>query len=180
MKKIAIIGTVGIPAKYGGFESFVEQITQRLWNVFEITVYCQKSAYQETPSKVQKVNLKYMPFKANGVQSIIYDIVSIIDALRYADSLLILGVSGCIILPVLRFLGCKRNIVVNLDGIEWKRNKWSPLAKSFLRISERCAVLYANSVVGDNQVIVDYVKEAYHHNCYLIEYGADNKPLEAK
>ena len=179
-KKIAIIGTVGLPAKYGGFESFVEQVVQRLWDDFEITVYCQKNAYQTHPKKINKVFLKYIPLKANGVQSIPYDVLSIFDALRYADVLLILGVSGCILIPIIRFFGCKKNIVVNIDGIEWKRNKWSGFAKWFLHFSEKCAVRYADSVVGDNQVIVDYVENAYHKPCKLIEYGADNQKLEIK
>ena len=179
-KKVAIIGTVGLPAKYGGFEIFVEQVVQYLWNDFKITVYCEKAAYQTRPSKINNVFLKYIPLKANGIQSIPYDIFSILDALRYADSLLILGVSGCAILPLLRLLGCRKNIIVNIDGIEWKRAKWSGFAKWFLHFSEKCAICYADTVVGDNQVIVDYVKSTYRHPCRLIEYGADNRKLEEK
>ena len=178
MKKVAIIGTVGLPAKYGGFENFVEQLVQRLWDDFEITVYCQKSAYKDHPDRINKVSLRYIPLHANGMQSILYDMVAILDALRYADTFLILGVSGCTLLPFLRFFGCRKNIVVNIDGIEWKRAKWSGIAKWILHLSEICAVRYANAVVGDNQVIVDYVEAAYHTPCHLIEYGADDLKLE--
>ena len=178
MKKVAIIGIVGIPAKYGGFESFTEQLVQRLWDRFEITVYCQKSAFPEHPAKIGKVNLKYLPLKANGVLSIPYDMLGILDALRYADTLLILGVGGCTLLPVLRWFGCRKRVVCNIDGIEWRRAKWSGLAKKYLRFAEKCAVKYADSVVGDNQVIVDYVRETYHRPCELIEYGADDSKLE--
>lgn len=177
MKKVAIIGIVGLPAKYGGFESFTEQLVQRIWDKFDVTVYCQKSAFQEHPAKIGKVNLKYLPLKANGIFSIPYDMLGILDALRYADTLLILGVGGCTLLPVLRLFRCKKNIVCNIDGIEWKRAKWSAPAKWYLRFAEKCAVLYSDSVVGDNQVIVDYVQETYHRHCELIEYGADNCSL---
>lgn len=177
MKKIAIIGIVGLPANYGGFESFTEQLVQRLWDQFALTVYCQKSAFRDHPQKIGKVHLKYLPLKANGMQSIPYDMLGILDALRYADTLLILGVGGCTLLPLLRLLGCHKKIVVNIDGIEWRRAKWSKIARWYLHFAERCAVRFADSVVGDNQVIVDYVKTCYHRDCQLIEYGADNRKL---
>ena len=174
MKKIALIGIVGLPANYGGFESFAEQLVKRLWDEFDITVFCQKSAYKEHPDTFGKVHLHYLPLKANGIWSIFYDMLAILKSLRFADTLLILGVSGCTLLPLLRWLGCRKRIVVNIDGIEWRRNKWSKFARCFLRFSEKCAVKYADEVIGDNQVIVDYVQETYHRPCNLIEYGADN------
>lgn len=174
MKKIAIIGIVGIPSNYGGFESFAEQLVQRLWDDFDITVFCQKSAYTEHPSEYGKAHLRYLPLRANGIPSIFYDMLAILQALRFADTLLVLGVSGCTLLPWLRWLGCRKRIVVNIDGIEWRRAKWSKAARWFLRFSEKCAVLYADEVIGDNQVIVDYVEETYGKSCTLIEYGADN------
>lgn len=179
MKKIAIIGIVGIPARYGGFESFTEQLVQRLCNRFDITVYCQKSAFEVHPCKIGNVNLKYLPLKANGQQSILYDMWSILDALRYADTLLILGVGGCPLLPLLRLFRCRRKFVVNIDGIEWRRSKWSKAARCYLHFAERCAVRYADEVVGDNQVIVDYVRSSYSRSCNLIEYGADHQELQA-
>lgn len=177
MKKVAIIGIVGLPASYGGFESFTEQLVQRLWDQFELTVYCQRSAFAEHPEKIGKVRLKYLPLRANGMPSILYDMFGILDALRYADTLLVLGVGGCTLLPALRFLGCRKRIVVNIDGIEWRRAKWSKFARWYLRFAECCAVRFADSVVGDNQVIVDYVRNHYHRDCQLIEYGADNRKL---
>ena len=174
MKKIAIIGIVGLPANYGGFESFAEQLVKRLWDDFDITVFCQKSAYSEHPATYGKVHLRYLTFNANGIWSILYDMLAMLKALRFADTLLVLGVSGCTLLPFLRLFGCKRRIVVNIDGIEWRRGKWSRFARWFLRFSEKCAVKYADEVVGDNQVIVDYVWNTYHRSCNLIEYGADN------
>lgn len=174
-KKLAILGIVGLPSNYGGFESFAEQLVQRLWDDYEVTVFCQRSAYREhSGTFCGKVALRYLPFKANGIWSIPYDMLGMLKALRFADTLLVLGVSGCVLLPLLRLLGCRKRIVVNIDGIEWKRAKWSGFARWFLHFSERCAVKYADAVVGDNQVIVDYVKEAYRRPCHLLEYGADD------
>lgn len=180
MKKLAIIGIVGIPAHYGGFESFTEQLVQRLWDRFDITVYCQKSAFEDHPTQIRKVHLKYLPLKANGIQSILYDILGMLDALRYADTMLILGVGGCVILPFLRIITSRKKFVVNIDGIEWRRAKWSGFGRWYLHFAEKCAVRFAHVIVGDNQVIVDYIRESYHRKCELIEYGADNQKLETK
>lgn len=174
--KVAIIGTVGLPANYGGFEIFTEFLVESLNSVFDITVYCSKRSYPVRPATYKGVKLRYCPiFQANGVQSIFYDIFCILDALRYADSLLILGVGGCIILPFLRLFGCRKNIVVNIDGLEWRRDKWSRATRWFLKFSEKCAVKYSDHVVGDNKVIADYVTKEYRRNCELIEYGADHQ-----
>ncbi|MCQ2377692.1 MAG: DUF1972 domain-containing protein [Victivallaceae bacterium] len=180
MKKVAIIGIVGIPAQYGGFERFTEQLVLRLRDRFEFTVYCQKSAFAVRPEKIGDVSLRYLPLRANGISSIFYDMTAIVHALFYADTLLILGVSGCGLLPLLRFFGCRKTIVVNIDGIEWRRAKWNALARSYLRFSERCAVRCADEVIGDNRVIVDYVRKIYRRDCRLIEYGADNIPFESE
>lgn len=174
MKKIAIVGIVGLPACYGGFESFAEQLVLRLKERFEFTVYCQKSAYSERPEKIGNVRLKYLPLNANGIQSILYDMLAIMDSLRYCDTMLILGVGGCPLLGLLRFFGMKKKVVVNVDGIEWKRAKWSGFAKWYLRFSEKCAVKFADEVVGDNKVITDYITDTYGKPCHLIEYGADS------
>ncbi len=177
MKKVAIIGTVGLPACYGGFESLVEQLVQQLWDQFEFTVYCQKSAFKEHPAKIGKVNLKYMPLHANGITSVPYDMLSILHAAFHADTLLILGVGGCPLLILLRLCGFRKKIVCNIDGIEWRRAKWSIFARWYLRFAEKCAVKFSDTVIGDNQVIVDYVRNTYHKDCQLIEYGADSQPL---
>ena len=175
MKKVAVIGIVGLPANYGGYERFAEQLVQRLWDEFDFTIYCSKQAFDERPAIYGKAKLKYIPLKANGIQSIPYDMWAIFDSLFFADTLLILGVGGCTLLPLLRFFGCRKKIVVNIDGIEWRRAKWNKLARAYLRFAEKCAVRFADSVVGDNQVIVDYVTSTYLRPCELIEYGADTR-----
>lgn len=172
-KKVAIIGTVGLPAKYGGFETLTEYLTQYLGETYDLTVYCSSKSYEEKPDNYNGVRLHYIPLNANGVQSIPYDVVSILKSLRYADSLLILGVSGCIVLPVVKLITHKR-VIVNIDGLEWKREKWGKYAKWFLKFSEKLAVNYADVVVTDNQVIKDYVKSEYSKKSTLIAYGADH------
>ncbi len=177
MKKVAIIGTVGIPAKYGGFETLVEHLTKQLSKDYEMSVYCSSHSYSEKLYTYNGATLKYINLKANGIQSIPYDIVSIIRSCRTADTLLILGVSGCMILPLVKYFSTKK-IIVNIDGLEWKRDKWNKYAKWFLKFSEKQAVKYADIVVSDNKVIQDYIKEEYGRDSVYIAYGADHVSKE--
>lgn len=115
----------------------------------------------------------YIPLRANGFQSIIYDIISIIHALLYFDILLILGVSGCCILPLVRIFTNKK-IIINIDGIEWKRKKFNILIRYFLKFSEKLAVKYADIIIADNIEIQKYLKEFYFKNSELITYGGNH------
>jgi len=93
-------------------------------------------------------------------------------ALFKSDTLLILGVSGCFILPLLKPFHSKR-IIISIDGLEWKRGKWSKFAKWFLKLSEKCAVKSADVIVADNSIIQNYIKSKYNKESKLIEYGGD-------
>ena len=173
LKKIAIVGTVGLPAKYGGFETLAEYLVKYLAKKYSLTVYCSSKSYEHRAKYYNQAKLVYIPLNANGVQSIPYDMISIVKSLRYADTLLILGVSGCIILPIIKLISRKR-IVVNIDGLEWRRGKWNKYAKWFLKYSEKLAVNYADVVITDNKVIQDYVKTEHKKDSVLIAYGADH------
>jgi glycosyltransferase involved in cell wall biosynthesis len=171
--RISIIGTVGLPAQYGGFETLTEYLVQNLNKEFDMVVYCSSKQYQIKNEFYNGARLKYINLKANGVQSILYDIISILKAIRYSDTLLILGVSGCIILPFIKpFYAGK--IVLNIDGLEWKRDKWSFFAKSYLKLSESIGVKYSHNIIADNKVIQDYVSENYNKGSVMIPYGADH------
>ncbi len=176
-KKVAIIGTVGIPAKYGGFETLTEYLTKHVGDRFDITVFCSSKTYKTKLKTHNNAKLKYLPLNANGVSSILYDVISIFKALFFADTLLILGVSGCIALPVVKLISSKKTIV-NIDGLEWKRAKWGKAAKWFLKFSEKIAVNYADTIVTDNKVIQEYVQEQYNVDSVLIAYGADHAKKE--
>jgi len=176
-RQIAIIGTVGLPAKYGGFETLVEYLTKELSKKYEITVYCSSRAYNEKLQTHNGATLKYINLKANGIQSVPYDVLSMVQSCRVVDTLLILGVSGCIALPMVRWFISSR-IIVNIDGLEWRREKWNKYAKWFLKFSEKLAVNYADVVVTDNKVIQDYVQSEYGVKSELIAYGSDHAEKE--
>ena len=175
MKQVAIVGIQGVPAKYGGFETLVENIIgENCSPDIRYTVFCSSKDYAERRDSYKGVGLKYIPlFHANGAQSTPYDILSMLHTLRGFDTVVILGVSGCIFLPVYRLLFRKR-LVVNIDGLEHRRAKWGRFAKWFLRTSEAMAVRFADVVIADNKGIQDYVAETYHKPSALIAYGGDH------
>jgi len=174
-KKIAIIGTVGVPANYGGFETLTEHLIEDLGEKHELTVYCSGKKYpkSERKSTYKGAKLKYLPFDANGVQSIPYDSLSILHALFFADVLLILGVAGAWILPLVRLFTNKK-IIISIDGVEWKRDKWNTLAKWYLFWAEGIAVKYSHIDISDNEAIQDYTAARYGTLSRIIEYGADH------
>ena len=178
MKKVAIIGTQGVPANYGGFETLVENIIgENCSNGIEYTVFCSS---KDMPTKIAEhkgAKLKYICFKANGVQSIPYDIVSMMRSICGYDTLLILGVSGCIFLPVFK-LFCRKRIIVNIDGLEYRRAKWKSWVKKFLKLSEGTAIRFADIIITDNKGIQDYVKEEYGKESTLIAYGGDHALID--
>jgi len=175
IKKIAIIGTVGVPANYGGFETLTEHLIEDLGRHHEITVYCSGKKYVNAERQTTFLGAKliYLPLEANGVQSIIYDSISILHALFYADVLLILGVAGAWLLPFVRLFSNKK-IIVSIDGIEWKRDKWNLLAKWYLFWAESMAVKYSHIDISDNEAIQDYTAARYGTLSRIIEYGADH------
>ncbi len=180
MKRVAVIGIQGIPARYGGFETLVENIIgKNSSRDVQYTVFCSKadmSADGDTlPHTYNGAELRYIPFfKANGIMSIPYDILSMICCIgsKY-DDILVLGVSGCMFLPLLRIL-CRGRVIVNIDGLEHKRDKWGRFAKWFLRVSEKVAVMHADVIVADNDAIRDYVAQTYGKDSVLIAYGGDH------
>lgn len=171
---IAIIGTVGVPACYGGFETLVENLLDESDDGNNITVYCSSKSYSERPDNYKNARLHYIPLNANGAQSIPYDIWSLCHAVyKGTDNILLLGVSGAICLPFIRLFSTVR-IITNIDGLEWKRAKWNTLIKKFLKYSEKLAVKYSDAVVADNKAIADYVKAEYDIESTVIAYGGDH------
>lgn len=172
-KRVSIIGIVGLPAQYGGFETLTQYLVQYLKDRYDFTVFCSAKSYEERLESYGGAKLRYINLNANGVQSILYDIISIFRALRSSDTLLILGVSGCIILPFVKSISHKK-IVVNIDGLEWRREKWGRCARLFLKFSEKIAVKWADVIISDNKAIQDYILEEYGVQSKLIAYGADH------
>lgn len=177
----SILGTVGVPGRYGGFETLAENLARyhqaHEWEA-RLTVYCSARDVETQPRRFLSAELCHIGLKANGPQSVAYDMISLLDALRRrTDVVLLLGVSGALALPLVRLFSRAR-IVTNIDGLEWQRAKWRGLARLILRWSERAAVRWSHAVIADNPRIADHVRERYGRTCHVIAYGGDHA-LEA-
>ncbi len=138
----------------------------------QYTVFCSSKDMPSCPKEYKGARLRYIRLSSHGIASIPYDMQSMLKSLREYDILLILGVSGCMLLPALRMVFHKK-IIVNIDGLEHRRAKWGKMARKFLKTSEAMAVKYADVIVADNKGIQDYVKETYGKKAELIAYGGD-------
>lgn len=178
MKNIAIIGTQGVPAKYGGFETLVENIIgENCSDDIRYTVFCSSKDIPSKAKEYKGANLKYIPLHANGAHSIPYDIISMIRCFRGYDAILVLGVSGCMFMPVLKLFS-RSKIIVNIDGLEHRRAKWKNWVRWILKKSESLAVRFADVVITDNKGIQDYAKELYKKETTLITYGGDHAIMD--
>jgi glycosyltransferase involved in cell wall biosynthesis len=175
--KLSILGTVGVPGNYGGFETLAENLVRHhaaLELDTHLTVYCSSKSFPEQRSKFYDADLRYINLYANGPQSIPYDILSLFSAVRHkSDVILLLGVSGALALPFIRLISRAR-ILTNVDGIEWKREKWRGLARMILKWSEFAAVRWSHVVIADNTAIAEHVKASYGIKCKVIPYGGDH------
>lgn len=179
-KKISIIGTNGLPARYGGFETLADYLSKYLNNEYDIIVYC-SGKIGKKPRYYNNSRLIYVPFKANGWQSIIYDAVSIIHSYFICDVLIILGFSGVLAFPLNVFF--KKRIIFNIGGIEWKKIRgvklFSRIEIVIKKIFEKICVTFSDIVVADNKAILEYVKTKYKKKVILAEYGGDHAKHKA-
>jgi glycosyltransferase involved in cell wall biosynthesis len=170
---VAIVGTDGIPAQYGGFETLAERIAGGLSHRLELTVTVPRSRRKAIGSQAfLGSRLKYVPFEANGIQSVFHDAIALFLT-RESDCTLLLGVSGAWALPLFRLLS-RSKIICHIDGLEWKRDKWNFIQKLILRFLELCAVRFGHEVVSDNAAITRYIIGQYGINPVEIAYGGDD------
>lgn len=173
--RVAVVGTVGLPPQYGGFETLAHFLVLNLGERMHFTVYCSGPDYPLRPATYLSSRLKYLPFRANGAQSIAFDLVSLIDSCFRADVILLLGVSGGIFVPLCRLF--RKRVILNIGGLDWQRSKWGKWASRFLRLSEAVAVKWADVLVADNAGIASYLGAEYGRDSVLIEYGGDQISL---
>lgn len=172
-KRIGVIGSAGIPANYGGFETLVDNLVRHLNRDFKFIVYCSSPSYPEKRSEYHGARLIYINLNANGRSSILYDAVSILNAMHKVDVLLVLGVGGAFLFPLIRLFSRKK-VVINIDGLEWKRQKWGRFAKWYLKVQEWIAVKFAHTVVADNEAIQQYIQSCYQKESFYAAYGGDH------
>jgi len=179
--RIAIMGTRGIPANYGGFETFVEEMAPRLvQRGHEVTVYGRSNNVKWSEPTYKGVRLFILPtIPHKYFDTVAHTFFSALHGFwRRYDVVLICNSANTIFTPILQLAGKK--VAVNVDGLEWKRKKWNALGKAFYRISEMLAVVLPDEVVTDAREIQRYYWQKYRKRSTFIPYGAPSGPVQTR
>ena len=172
--RIAILGTRGVPASYGGFETFAEQLSTRLVaRGHDVTVYCRSHYVSPRQIEYHGVRLRVLPtIHHKYLDTVVHTLLSAVRAVpeRY-DAALICNAANSPFAPILRMTGTP--VAINVDGLEHKRKKWNWFGRQYYLLAERLATLLPNEVVTDAQVIQHYYQANYHTPSTMIAYGAE-------
>jgi glycosyltransferase involved in cell wall biosynthesis len=172
--RIAILGTRGIPASYGGFETFAEHLSTRLASRgHQVTVYCRAHYVSPRELEFRGVRLKVLPtIRHKYFDTVIHTFISALHAApgRF-DAALICNAANAPFAPILRWTGTP--VAINVDGLEHKRKKWNWLGRRYYLLAERLATLLPNVTVTDAQVIHDYYLARYGKPSTMIAYGSE-------
>lgn len=172
--RIAILGTRGIPARYGGFETFAEKLALGLTaHGFDVTVFCESDS-SAGPAGFQDVKLCYIPAPPLGsLQTILYDVRCLWAARSGFDVVYMLGYGAAPFCMIPRLWGTE--VWINPDGLEWARAKWGFVARSYFRFMEWASLHSANRIIADAEAIATSL--ASRHGklsaCTVIPYGCD-------
>jgi glycosyltransferase involved in cell wall biosynthesis len=172
--RIAILGTRGIPASYGGFETFAEHLSTRLVaRGHQVTVYCRAHYISPRQLEYHGVRLKVLPtIRHKYFDTVVHAFLSSLHAVsgRF-DAALICNAANAPFVPLLRLTGTP--VAINVDGLEHKRKKWNWLAKRYYQVAERLSTILPNVTVTDAQVIHDYYLASYNARSRMIAYGSE-------
>ena len=173
--RIAILGTKGIPANYGGFETFAEQLATRLvTRGHEVTVYAEAPELPAVDTYYRGVRVRYRLRPRWGVASVLaFDIACLWDARKRYDLVYMLGYGAAWACWLPRLYGSP--VWINVDGLEWARSKWGAGARFYLRCMEWVSSRVATRILADSQAIADRFRRLYPSGaqCSFIAYGAD-------
>ena len=169
--RIGLLGTRGIPANYGGFETFAEEISVRLAERgHDVTVYCRERNHQKT---YRGVRLRYLPtIRHKYLDTVAHTALSTIDVLfRRFDVVLYCNAANAVFTLWPRLRGTPT--ALNVDGVERHRKKWNFLAKTWYRMSESLATWCCSAIVSDAQRIREYYLQRHGKESTFIPYGAE-------
>ncbi len=184
--RIALLGSRGIPARYGGYETLMEEIAVLLaaWG-HEVTVYCRSHYTRRDEREHRGVRLVVLPtIRGKYFDTPVHTLLSCLHVLwrqlrrlgrggEY-DAALVVNAANALFVPILRLSGVP--VALHVDGIEKRRAKWGPLGRLVYALSERLAVRLPNALVTDAEVIEAHYRERYRASSYLITYGVDPRP----
>jgi glycosyltransferase involved in cell wall biosynthesis len=166
--KVALMGTRGVPARYGGFETAVEEVGARLASRgHQVVVYCRnRDQNLKAHRGMRLINLPAV--RRRVAETLSHSALSAVHAAgQRFDCAIVFNAANAPVLPMLRM-----PLAVHVDGLEWRRAKWSGRAAQYLRWSERTAVRRADAVIADARGIQDYLLAEYKRSSVFIPYGA--------
>src|SRR3989338_675329 len=169
---IAFTGIMGIPACYSGFETFVEKFAEGLVrDGYLVTVY-NRQYINYKGEGYNGIRIIILPtIKMKHLDTIFHTFLSVIHCLfcRY-DIVYVCGVGNSPLIFIPRLVGSK--VIINVDGLDWSREKWSPFAKLYLKVCEVWAIIFANVVITDSRFVQSYYRNTYSKETVYISYGA--------
>jgi glycosyltransferase involved in cell wall biosynthesis len=172
--RIAILGTRGIPASYGGFETFAEHLSTRLVSRgHEVTVYCRAHYVSPRQLEYHGVHLRVLPtIRHKYFDTVVHTFLSAVHAVpRRFDAALICNAANAPFAPLLRLTGTP--VAINVDGLEHKRKKWGWLGRRYYQLTEYLSTLLPNEMVTDAQVIQNYYLARHNAPSTMIAYGSE-------
>jgi exopolysaccharide biosynthesis WecB/TagA/CpsF family protein len=176
--RIAILGTRGVPANYGGFETFAEQLGKRLVaRGHQVTVYGRDSSVPRGTRTYLGMGIVRLPApRAKYFETVVNTLFAALHLLtqRY-DIVYVCNSANVPAVMLLRLFG--RRIVLNVDGLEWKRRKWSAVGRAYYRLCAWTAARLPVHVVTDALVIQSYYQEVYRRHTDYFPYGTDLEPV---
>jgi glycosyltransferase involved in cell wall biosynthesis len=171
--RIAMIGTRGVPAAYGGFETAVEEIGSRLVDRgHEVTVFC-RWADDPTIQKFRGMRLVHLPsVRKRSLETLAHTALSVRHVIRQAatDVAFVFNAANSPLLGPLQRRGIP--VAVHVDGLEWRRAKWGAAGRTYYRLAESAAVRRADALIADAQGISDYYTAEFGARTELLAYGA--------
>ncbi len=174
--KIAFMGIRGVPANYSGFETFVEEFGSRLVEKGHcVTVYNRANWIKYKEKTYRGMRLVRLPAIQNKhLETISHTFLSMLHGIfnKY-DIVYICGVGNSVLSSIPRIFGCKT--IINVDGLDWQREKWGLIARLYLRASEYIATIFANIVISDSKTIQEYYFRQYNKKTVYIPYGVNIK-----
>ena len=175
-KKLKILGIRGVPAAHGGFETFAHEFSIYLKeNNWDVEVYCQQLSgdrfYQDAWNGVKRINIRVG--SDSSLSSVWFDFLTILHCLREKTPCLMLGYNTAIFGVLLRIF--RVPLIINMDGIEWKRGKWGRIAKFWFWFNDWIGCLSANRLIADNPGIEAHLAtRGVREKITMIPYGAAN------
>ena len=170
--RIAMIGIKFIPARFGGFETAVDEISRGLVKLGHQVVVYNRAGMSDYPEKMYDgVELVTLPtLRSKHLSTICHAFLSTMHvAFRRVDVVHYYTTGATLFAPIPRMMG--KRVVCSVDGTDWQRSKWGSFARWYLRLSERLAVRFCHGLVADSEEVVRYYERSYGASSSLIHYG---------